>query len=57
MVGRGFKFGYKQTGTADLLETLGTEAGLQIHVSDLVGAATPGVVGNVRLTFSHNTIQ
>lgn len=48
VVGRGFKFGYKQEGTADLLKSLGTEAGLKIDVLDLVGASTPGVVGNVR---------
>lgn len=47
VVGKGFRFGYKQSGTAEILKTLGTAAGLRVHVSDLVGAATPGVVGVV----------
>lgn len=49
MVGKGFKFGYRQAGDAELLRSLGEKAGLRIHVSDLVGAAMPGVVGTVSL--------
>lgn len=47
VVGKGFKFGYKQRGNADMLKELGTSVGMQVCISDLVGAATPGVVGNV----------
>ena len=47
VVGKGFKFGYKQAGDAELLQILGKRAGLKIHISDLVGAAMPGVVGTV----------
>ena len=47
VVGKGFKFGYKQAGDAELLQALGVKAGLKVQILDLVGAATPGVVGTV----------
>lgn len=47
VVGKGFKFGYKQAGDAELLQQLGEKAGLRVQVLDLVGAGMPGVVGTV----------
>ena len=49
VVGKGFRFGYKQAGNAERLKDLGISAGLKVCVSELVGAAAPGVVGNVSL--------
>lgn len=47
VVGRGYRFGYRQTGDAELLRELGQQAGLKVVVSDLVGAAAAGRVGKV----------
>ena len=57
VVGKGFRFGYKQSGDAELLKTLGERAGLRVHVSDLVGAASPGVVGTASLSLRSNSLR
>ena len=47
VVGQGYRFGYKQSGDAELLRSLGEGVGMSVKIIDLVGAKTPGIVGHV----------
>lgn len=45
VVGIGYRFGYKQSGDTAMLQELGAAAGMKVVVSELIGPATPGLVG------------
>jgi len=47
VVGEGFRFGYKQAGNAEILKQLGEEAGMRVHIAELVGSDPSDVPGNV----------